>query len=350
MSFRTITMLLAATFIGCAAQSNSEGDDQESLVASSDNSLSAYGEQLVGSYKGDALYPRFQLNADSTYNWDTGIRCITTPCPSGDSGNFSIWRDAFDRRYVRLLSNDWRVTRWFRVSSLKPVTLVGAFGTTGTYKKEVPVVTGPACAQVYSPDGKFYAKNFATMAEADVWAAGIAAGGAYGISAFTCEVTAASYACTEEYAPVCAMISGTDVGKTYSNACELRRATIAAAGAVSDAFAVSTKGECTTGTAKCSTYTVGSDTSWAYYVHNFNSQFEADAWIALNPQAISSKVLDGKCQDWTVCTKEYFPVCGGVRSETAHTYGNRCMFEASVRADSAATGWSKGYASQGACL
>lgn len=373
MSFRTITFVLVASLAGCAAQSSNEGDDTDgSLIASSDNALSAFGKQLVGGYKSDAWYPRFSLEKDASYSWDTGIRCITAPCPSGDVGRFTIWQDYSGRKYVRLLSNDSRTTRWFRVDSLKPVTLVGVFGTTGTFKLQSPVVIGgcaattecsageqcvssvctarPSCAQVTAPDGKFHARNFAAgaYAEADAWAAKIAAGGAYGISLYTCEEVAAS-GCTEELNPVCAFVSGTDAEKTLGNACEARRATVAAAGSGGDAVSVTAKGACTTGAPRCATYAIGTDASYAYYVHDFSSQFAADAWIAINASAIRPQVYTGKCATHTGCTKEYNPVCGGVRSDAARTFGNRCMFEASVRVSSAATGWSKGYAAPGEC-
>lgn len=367
----TLSLLLVASLAGCAAESSSEGDS-ESLVASSDDALSAFGKLLVGDYKSAAPHPTFSLEKDSGYAWDTGIRCITTPCPSGDAGGFSIWRDYAGRRYVRLLSNDGKITRWFRVDSLKPVTLVGVFGTTGTFKLTTGAPPGctatsecaageqclssactprPSCAQVTAPDGKFYARNFAAgaYAEADAWAAKLAAGSSYSISLSTCSDVAAGFGCPEDYTPVCAFLSGTDAAKTFENACSMRVATIAAAGTVSDAVSVSTKGFCTTGVARCSTYTLGTDASFAYYVHDFGSQFEADAWIALNQSVLSSRVWPGKCASFQGCTKEGQAFCGGVRSEPARNFGNRCMFEASVRADSATGGWSKGYAALGEC-
>jgi len=92
------------------------------------------------------------------------------------------------------------------------------------------------------------------------------------------------------------------------------------------------------------------DGTGAYYVKTFGSAFDAKAWINLQPSAVNGLVLDGACPALTACTKEYAPVCGGVRSDTPRTFGNRCAFEAAVRSSSTADGWSKGYVNAaGAC-
>jgi hypothetical protein len=108
--------------------------------------LSTYASTLVGSYKGDAVYPRFQLNADYTYSWDTGIRCVTTPCPSGDVGTWALYVNGYGTHYINLVSKPAAQNRWYRVYDGTPVVLKGAFGTTGTFTKQGTLNT--TCAVV----------------------------------------------------------------------------------------------------------------------------------------------------------------------------------------------------------
>lgn len=364
-------LFAVSLLVGCAAQSTPEGEDDTSTLHAED-ALSATGKLLVGDYKSDAWYPRFSLAKDGTYVWDSGIRCVKAPCPSGDSGRFKIWVGAYTgTRYVNMVSSDGKVEHWLRVASLSPTKLVGVFGTTGTFTRvsaEKPVggctatsecgngeqcIAGactarPLCVQIPVASDRYQAKNFAAgqWSEASAWAETTAAGAGYSISLATCTEVAAGLACTEEYAPLCAFVSGAEGARTVSNACELRRTVIAAAGEYGEATGLSTKGECTKGEPRCSTYWLKSDpasVAGAYYVQTFRSDFEAKAWIALQPSAVDGAVLDGICSDLTICTKEYNPVCGGVRSDDPSTFGNLCMFQAAVRASSATDGWSKGY-------
>lgn len=356
---------------GCAAQSAPDGDDDPSTMRSED-ALSAFGKLLVGSYRSESLYPRFTLAADGTYNWDTGIRCIKAPCPSGDSGRFFIYRGVFSGvRYLNLRASGGATERWLRVDSLTPTKLVGVFGTTGVFTRDEvkdagckvysdcaggeqcdagTCVARPLCVQIPVADGRYLAKNFpaGSWAEANAWAETTAAGAGHSISLATCAQVAAGLACTEEYAPLCTMISGSDFAYNESNLCHVRRSVIAAAGEFGEAQGFYAKGECTKGELRCSTYWLKSDPAaveGAYYVHTFASDFEAKSWIALQPSAIDGAVLTGACDELMACTKEYNPVCGGVRSDEPSTFGNRCMFMAAVRASSATDGWSKGYVS-----
>ncbi len=363
--FSALILASSLVFTGCAAQSNPDNDEDPSTLQS-DDALSSFGALLVGTYKTDAAYPKFDLNKDDSYRWDSGIRCITTPCPSGDVGRWAVYVSVFTGvRYVNLRSDDGRVSRWFRVASTSK--LVGAFGTTGTFTKWVKgacttnaecaggeqcdagaCVARALCVQVDGTDGRVVAKNFAAgqYAEANAWGETTAAGSSWGISLANCATVAADMACTEEYAPVCALTVSMAAAKTFGNRCDLRRSVIAEAGDFGESLAISTKGACVAGAARCSTFWMKSDptsAAGAYYVKSFKSDFEAKAWPQLHPSAIDAQVLSGACHDLTICTKEYNPVCGGVRSDDASTFGNRCMFQAAVRASSATEGWSKGY-------
>jgi len=370
----TTAFVLASTlaFAGCAAQSHQQEEDDPTSMQS-ESALSAYGELLVGDYKGEAVYPRFSLNKDGTYSWDTGIRCITTPCPSGDRGTWAIYVSLFTgTRYVNMRSTS--ISRWFRVASTSPATLVGAFGTSGTYTKiktggctlnsecargeqcdAGACVARPLCVQVDAADGRFLAKNFSAgqYAEADAWAQKEAGGGSYGISLANCAIVSTNMACTEEYAPVCAYTAIWNEARTFSNKCDMKRAVIGAAGEWGEVVAAHKEGACTKGDARCSTYWLKEDEAavpGAYYVRTVYSDFEAKAWIQVQPNAVNGAVLNGACHDFTICTEEYNPVCGGVRSDSPSTFGNVCSFQAAVRASSATEGWSKGYVSSaGAC-
>ncbi len=375
MFSRSISIVLLASslvFAGCAAQTSHDGEEDPSTFTAAEGALSSYAKQLVGDYKSDALYPRFSLLKDGSYTFDTGIRCIKAPCPSGDAGTFSIWNDSRARKYVNLFSTDGKVSRWFRVDALKPVTLVGVSGITGTFKTIAAAGTcianndcgsgeqcvgsvctaRPLCAQVVGTDGVIHVKNFAagSYADADAWASSTAAGAGYGISIGTCTEVATGFYCTDVYQPTCAFVSGADAAKTYTSPCDAKRAVIAAAGG-GDAIGVTQKGACTTGANYCSTFQRTSDgsPSFAYYAHTFGSQFEANAWIQLNPGASNPVVLADTCTSFLMCTEIYKPVCGGVKSDTARTFGNQCQLEAAVRADTKATGSSKGYGQPGAC-
>lgn len=211
----------------------------------------------------------------------------------------------------------------------------------------------PLCVQVTTPGNKLAAKNFAAgaWADANAWGESTAQGGPWGISLATCTDVAHNLACTEQYQPVCGVSFAWNGAKTYGNDCELRGATIAAAGDAGEATAVFQKGVCGTSEPRCATYYLTSEgtTQQAYYVRTAGSAFEAKAWIELVPTAVTPNVLPGKCSAFLTCTEQYKPVCGGVKGDLSTTFGNQCEFEAAVRADSATDGWSKGRMSPGAC-
>jgi hypothetical protein len=156
-AFLLVTFALA----GCAAQSGQdveETDTPESVLAD-EAALSTAGKALVGGYEPSdaALYPRFELRSDGTYSWDTGIRCITTPCPSGDAGRWQLYRGSAGAQYVYTVSRPAPRTapieRWFRVRASSPIQLVGVFGTKGSFTKDEPVRVG--CEAIRCAQGFF---------------------------------------------------------------------------------------------------------------------------------------------------------------------------------------------------
>jgi hypothetical protein len=212
----------------------------------------------------------------------------------------------------------------------------------------------PLCVQVEHPSGKFIAKNFQAgqYAEANDWATKTAEGGAFGISLATCTEVGSNTACPRLYAPVCGVSTASNASQTYGNQCEFKAGIVRLAGDFGEVAAIASQGACAApGNPQCATYTVQSDdTRFAYYAQNWNSAAEANSWIALNPQAIRTQVYNGACNAFTACTREYMPVCGGVKSEDDRTFSNRCGLEVAVRVDAGDASWSKGrYTTGGTC-
>jgi hypothetical protein len=121
---------------GCSADAQHGAEDGDAPATLQADALSKLGKTIVGSYKSEAWYPRFELKADGTYSWDTGIRCVRAPCPSGDAGDWKIYRGASGSQYVNLVSKPAGEDRWFRIHSGPPVVLEGVWGTTGKFTKE----------------------------------------------------------------------------------------------------------------------------------------------------------------------------------------------------------------------
>ncbi|MEO7092595.1 MAG: hypothetical protein ABI175_05040 [Polyangiales bacterium] len=133
----TLASFVSVSVLGCAADAqhgDEEGSDAPSTVQA--DALSKLGKSIVGDYKSDAWYPRFSLAADRSYSWDTGIRCIKAPCPSGDAGTWTIYNGTAGSHYVNLVSKPAGQSRWFRIYDGPPVVLKGVFGTTGTFTKQ----------------------------------------------------------------------------------------------------------------------------------------------------------------------------------------------------------------------
>lgn len=89
VSFAALALVAAGSLAGCAADTSPT--DDEGVEESSDE-LTAGGKALIGSYKDDSgAFKGLVLTATKVgqrneffADVDTGIRCITTPCPSSE--------------------------------------------------------------------------------------------------------------------------------------------------------------------------------------------------------------------------------------------------------------------------
>src|SRR5215213_7192771 len=85
----TLALLSLGALAGCTADTSNADDDD---VESAEGELSAAGRALIGSYKDDSGSFRGLIltgnkvgqGAEFIADVDTGIRCITTPCPSSE--------------------------------------------------------------------------------------------------------------------------------------------------------------------------------------------------------------------------------------------------------------------------
>jgi hypothetical protein len=80
---------LAALTAGCAVESSPADDPQADEAAASQDELSSAASKLVGTWEGQGTvrppsFQKLELTKRGTFSADidTGIRCITTPCPS----------------------------------------------------------------------------------------------------------------------------------------------------------------------------------------------------------------------------------------------------------------------------
>jgi hypothetical protein len=142
--FSTLLVAGGLVLAGCATNStNDVGEGAETSSSSDAITRTNVLRQLPGDWKSDALYPVFNLGKDGQYSWDTGIRCITTPCPSGDAGRYYLekYSGVF---YVYMLSYDYRTERYLRVDvkSDTVVSLTGVYGATGVFTKKTAGGTG----------------------------------------------------------------------------------------------------------------------------------------------------------------------------------------------------------------
>jgi hypothetical protein len=138
--------LAAALLAGCAGAP--AGDESVASVADA-----IVSSELAGTYRpaDGSQFPFLTLADDGTYVYDTGIRCIMAPCPSGDSGT---WRRG-PGATIRLVAETPEALEPRRsvqiVSSEEPVALrfVGPDGATLELSKEVAAVEAPnKCAVV----------------------------------------------------------------------------------------------------------------------------------------------------------------------------------------------------------
>jgi hypothetical protein len=145
--------VLGTAAVGCAVDSQGADEDTQSSVSeeSSQAYTSGVGAKLGGNYvSADTLhYPTLSLDAKAqTYVWDSGIRCVRAPCPSGDSGRWAAYRAVPSQNiYVNLVSTT-RKSRWFKVDFDGNREIKGLVGVWGTPEKFVPARVADPCATV----------------------------------------------------------------------------------------------------------------------------------------------------------------------------------------------------------
>lgn len=144
---------------GCAADTSDAALDDGSAEeeASSEEELKGAAAKLVGAFSGSSFTPpTFQglvFKADGTFfaDIDTGIRCITTPCPSHErlSGTFTATKN-----YVRLSPKAGEATssnharyRYTLAGDTLSLTRPGKKGWSGTLTKETSYCAAPVDCQ-----------------------------------------------------------------------------------------------------------------------------------------------------------------------------------------------------------
>ncbi len=195
-------------------------------------------------------------------------------------------------------------------------------------------------------NGVVEAKNFTVQSEASAWIADPNAT-ASGVYESSCDDVMTK--CLAIYQPQCG-ISGSGEFVNYGSDCAFRAAIRTEAGATGEARGAFAKGTCSDGSSLfCASYSLTGSTT--YYARNVGSEAEGVAWSLLQPTAESKVVYTGACNTPGMCTLQYNPVCGTIRSEAPKTYGNSCAFKGSVRSDAGGklNGSSKGYYSAGQC-
>lgn len=141
--------LAALAFTGCAVQANEPADEEFSASEAQALHASTLYAALVGNYaSSDTPYPTFELAKDRTFTLDTGIRCITTPCPSGDAGKWTLY--TYKGRYYLNLAGA-EASRWYYVQSFSKGVLVGMTDK-GTWTKQVEAPTSGCAAILCAPD------------------------------------------------------------------------------------------------------------------------------------------------------------------------------------------------------
>ncbi|MBI2396009.1 MAG: hypothetical protein HYV09_40980 [Deltaproteobacteria bacterium] len=151
----------ALTTTGCAVNSQPDQDDERASVTEEAVTASSIYTLLVGDYvSADGLkYPTLNLASSAwarTYTWDTGIRCITTPCPSGETGRWTVYRSLFTGKYFLQLRSTVGKIHWFGVDidgEGKIKGLPGVWGETAFFvpKRVFEPVVG--CAAMLCAEG-----------------------------------------------------------------------------------------------------------------------------------------------------------------------------------------------------
>jgi hypothetical protein len=244
------SLFLALSLAGCGGADIDEPTSSSTEDSASDVSKEALhgsklGEKLVGGWKAQgSLYPRLDLAADGTYSLDTGMRCATNVCASGESGVWNLYRSMSGRYYVGLFTKTSEA--WYQVRTVEgePKLLTGAFGTKGAFEplpRPVYCVEWEAADENGNSLGAFYAENVKSYQEGKDKLAQITWFTHEAISEGTCAAQAPY--CTEQYAPVCGEVFSEGVS-TFGNLCELKVAVRTRAGDTATAKGRWTPGAC----------------------------------------------------------------------------------------------------------
>lgn len=141
---RASVLFIAAAAVaiatGCTAATTTDEESPQSLGAEEAYS-SGIGLKLGGDYVDAASgkYPTLSLDAKAQrYVWDTGIRCVRAPCPSGETGRWAVYRGFPSQRYYVGLFSTTRTEHWFRVDFDGNGLVKGLIGVFGEKEMFVP--------------------------------------------------------------------------------------------------------------------------------------------------------------------------------------------------------------------
>lgn len=119
--------LAVASLSGCASEPES-ADEASSTVASAEGAnSSAEGASVSATWDGEyhtceGEFPQLTLEPNGFYIYDTGIRCVRAPCPSGDVGD---WYLGYGTLYLVATSSDaLEPYRTLEIVSTDPPTLL----------------------------------------------------------------------------------------------------------------------------------------------------------------------------------------------------------------------------------
>lgn len=257
------SVLFAVALAGCGSAdptSDESASDTSDHEAISQEALSGsqLGKKLVGSWQGvGAEFPRVELGAKGDYSLDTGIRCVTTPCPSGEAGAWGLYRSVSSGTYYVALFPKGGASSWYQVKVVSgvPTLLTGAFGTKG---KLAPAksycVEWEAADEQGNALGAFYAENVTSYVAGKDKLAQIGTFLHEAINEGTC--ASRSQACTKVYKAVCGQVFSEELS-TYGNVCELQVAIRQRAGATGAAKGRWTDGVCEAPITPCATVKCG---------------------------------------------------------------------------------------------
>lgn len=110
-----VALLSLAFTSACSAPAASQDAGDDEVASSSEEALGSFLTRDLPGHYAAAPAAALDLHEGGSFELDTGIRCVTTPCPSGYEGTWSAFLNPFTfRRFVRLTSVEGQVS-WYRV-------------------------------------------------------------------------------------------------------------------------------------------------------------------------------------------------------------------------------------------